>query len=186
MFPVLIKSILCIEDWRTGKCSFVEKEFSQKLFVENQILDKASAGTKRLKRHTCELLNNEEPDQTNRGLDQSHERQDLQGKEPQHRSLLHDLQPCSLQALHKLVSLVHDHVNVSDLGQPVVSTSTSNSELNVKDKYGKIMTTKLFCLEDDPVAKILWTLEAHAFQEVSFAMAVSFYILFSIHITASC
>ncbi|XP_031287115.1 uncharacterized protein LOC116145821 isoform X2 [Pistacia vera] len=140
----------------------------------NQILDKASAGTKRLKRHTCELLNNEEPDQTNHGLDQSHERQDLQGTEPQHRSLLHDLQPCSLQALHKLVSLVHDHVNVSNLGQPVVSTSTSNSDFNVKDKYGEIMTTKLFCLKDDPVAKILWTLEVHAFQEVSLAMAQNF------------
>lgn len=125
-------------------------------------------------------------DQTNHGLDQSHERQDLQGKEQQHRSLLHDLQPCALQALHELVSLVHDHVNVSDLGQPMVSTSTSNSNVNVKDKYGKIMTTKLFCLEDDRVAKILWNLEAHAFQEVSLAMAVSFCFLFSIHITTSC
>lgn len=121
-------------------------------------------------------------DPTNHGLDQSHEGQDLQGKEPQQRSLLHDLRPCALQALHELVSLVHDHINVSDLGQYMVSPSISNSDLNVKDKYGKNMTAKLFCLEDDRVAKILWNLESHAFQEVCLAMAVSFYFLFIVHI----
>ncbi|XP_044487034.1 uncharacterized protein LOC123212064 [Mangifera indica] len=140
----------------------------------NQILGKASAGTKRLKRHPCELLNNGELDPTNHGLDQSHEGQDLQGKEPQQRSLLHDLRPCALQALHELVSLVHDHINVSDLGQYMVSASISNSDLNVKDKYEKNMTAKLFCLEDDRVAKILWNLESHAFQEVCLAMAQNF------------
>lgn len=106
-------------------------------------------------------------------LYQSCKKQDLKGKEPQQRILLQEMGPCSLHALRDLVSLVHDCVNVADRSQPVQSTSTFISELNVKNEYGKIMTTEMFHLEDDPIAKILWTLEPHALREVFSAMAVS-------------
>ncbi|KAL5792857.1 hypothetical protein ACOSP7_001451 [Xanthoceras sorbifolium] len=140
----------------------------------NQVLDKASfAGTERLKKHISKLHNDKEPDQSDHGLDQSRKRQDLKEKELQQKIPLHELGPYSLQALHELVSLVHDRVNVADLSQPMQCTSTTNSELNVKD-YRKIVATALFRLEDDPIAKILWTLEPCILQGVFLAMAHNF------------
>ncbi|KAJ4727409.1 2-oxoglutarate (2OG) and Fe(II)-dependent oxygenase superfamily protein [Melia azedarach] len=130
----------------------------------NQVLDKASsAGTERLKRHACEIHSDGEPDH----MDRSCQKQDLKGKEPEQRILLHELGPSALQALHELVSLVHAHVNVADLSRSMQSTSTSISEPSVKD-------TEIFCLEDDPIAKILWILEPLALQEVCLAMAHNF------------
>ncbi|KAH9729656.1 JmjC domain-containing protein [Citrus sinensis] len=128
----------------------------------------------RLKRHACEIHTNGELDSMEHDLDQSCQKQDLKGKEPQQRILLQKIGPCSLQALHDLVSLVHDCVNVADINQPMQSSSTFNSELNVKNDNGKIMTTEMFHLEDDPIAKILWTLEPHALQEVFVVMAHNF------------
>lgn len=140
----------------------------------NQALAKASsADRERLKRHACEIHTNGELDSMEHDLDQSCQKQDLKGKEPQQRILLQKIGPCSLQALHDLVSLVHDCVNVADINQPMQSSSTFNLELNVKNDNGKIMTTEMFHLEDDPIAKILWTLEPHALQEVFVVMAVS-------------
>lgn len=141
----------------------------------NQVLDKAASSvTERMKNHKCELHNDREPAQSDHGLDQSCKRQDLKEKELQQKILLHDLGPYPLRALHELVSLVHDHVNVADISQPMQSTSTTNSDLNVEDKYGKIVVTRLFCLEDDPIAKILWTLEPDILQDVFLAMAYNF------------
>ncbi|KAH9729660.1 JmjC domain-containing protein [Citrus sinensis] len=142
---------------------------------QNQALAKASsADRERLKRHACEIHTNGELDSMEHDLDQSCQKQDLKGKEPQQRILLQKIGPCSLQALHDLVSLVHDCVNVADINQPMQSSSTFNSELNVKNDNGKIMTTEMFHLEDDPIAKILWTLEPHALQEVFVVMAHNF------------
>ncbi|KAK4847443.1 hypothetical protein QYF36_001973 [Acer negundo] len=141
----------------------------------NQVLDKASSsGTERLKKHICELHNNKEPDQSDHGLDQSCKRQDLKEKGLQQKILLHELGPYPLQALHEIVSLVHDHVNVADLSQHMQSTSTTNSELTVKDQCRNIVATRLFRLEDDPIAKILWTLEPCILQDVFLSMAHNF------------
>lgn len=107
-------------------------------------------------------------------LYQSCQKQDLKGKEPQQRILVQKMGSCSPQALHDLVSLVHDSVNVADISQPVESSSTFNPGLNVKNEYGKIMTTEMFHLEDDPIAKILWTLDLSALREVFVVMAHKF------------
>ncbi|TXG63719.1 hypothetical protein EZV62_010713 [Acer yangbiense] len=142
---------------------------------QNQVLDKASsAGTERPKKHICELHYNKEPDQSDHGLDQSCKRQNLKEKGLQQKILLHELGPYPLQALHEIVSLVHDHVNVADLSQHMQSTSTTNSELTVKDQCRNIVATRLFRLEDDPIAKILWTLEPCILQDVFLSMAHNF------------
>ncbi|KAK5783951.1 hypothetical protein PVK06_038468 [Gossypium arboreum] len=50
-------------------------------------------------------------DHVNHYLDQASWRKELKGKEQHHSFLLHELASYGLQALHELVSLVHDHVN---------------------------------------------------------------------------
>lgn len=60
-------------------------------------------------------------DHVNHYLDQASWRKELKGKEQHHNFLLHELASYGLQALHELVSLVHDHVNGSDKNQPVLS-----------------------------------------------------------------
>lgn len=101
---------------------------------------------------------------------------DLKGKELQHKNLL-ELEPFALQVLRELVSLVHDHVNVSDQSQPVQSTFINDSAARVKGDCKEIATANLFHLDDDPVAKILSTLEPSTLQHVFIAMAVSLYSL---------
>lgn len=113
-------------------------------------------------------------DHANHNLDQSNETNNLKGKESQQRILLHELEPFSLRALHELVSLVHDHINVAVQTQPMQSTLVSDPAPYVKDEHQKTLMTELFQLEDDPVAKILWNLEPHTLQNVFLAMAVSF------------
>lgn len=114
-------------------------------------------------------------DPSDPGLDQSSKGQDFKEKELQQKIRLRDLGPYSLQALHELVSVVHNQVNVADINQPKQLTSTSYSELNLENENQKILMTTLFRIEDDPIAKILWTLESHILQDVLLAMAVSFY-----------
>lgn len=84
-----------------------------------------------------------------------------------------ELKPYALQALHELVALVHDHVNASDQNQPVLSTSRDGLTCYVTDGQHKTLTTEIFHIEDDPVAKILWILEPGMFQDIFLAMAVS-------------
>ena len=100
---------------------------------------------------------------------------DLKGKELQHKNLL-ELEPFALQVLHELVSLVHDRVNVSDLSQPVQSTFINDSAARVKGECKEVATANLFHM-DDPVAKILSTLEPSILQRVFLAMVVSLYSL---------
>jgi hypothetical protein len=47
----------------------------------------------------------------------------------------------------------------------------------VKHECDKTLTSKLFFLEDDPVAKILWTFDPSTLQNVLLAMAVSMHPL---------
>lgn len=106
-------------------------------------------------------------------LDLACERKDLKGKESEQRTMLHDLEPLAIQALHVLVSLVHDRISIADHGELVQSESTSDSVVSVQVECKKATTSNSFSLEDDPVAKILWNLEPCTLQNVFLAMAVS-------------
>lgn len=89
--------------------------------------------------------------------------------------MLHELDPLAIQALQALTSLVHDRINVADSGKLVNSASTADSAISVEPEDTKATTTGSFSLQDDPVAKILWTLEPCVLQNMFLAMAVSFY-----------
>lgn len=106
-------------------------------------------------------------------LDQACERQDLTGKDQQQGIKLHELEPCALQAVHELVSSVHDLVNITDQSQSIQSTSTNDAAASMKDEYDKNFASNFFSLEDDLVAKIFWTLDPCMLQNVLLAMAVS-------------
>ncbi|KAJ6736161.1 HYPOXIA-INDUCIBLE FACTOR 1 ALPHA INHIBITOR-RELATED [Salix viminalis] len=135
----------------------------------NQALPKASPGTEKLKRQTCELPSNG----ADHGCCDSNPACKKQGL--QEKGLkLHELEPFSLQALHELVSVVHDRVNITDQSQCIQSTPPNDSKVSVKHESDRILTTKLFFLEDDPVAKILWTLDPSTLQNVLLAMAHHF------------
>jgi hypothetical protein len=108
-------------------------------------------------------------------LDQACEKTDSKEKEVHQRNLLPELEPIAVQMLHELVSLVHEHVNICDQSQPVQSTLINDSAARVEGECKKIVTANLFNLEDDPVAKILWTLQPSTLQHVFLAIAVSFY-----------
>ncbi|XP_010535927.1 PREDICTED: uncharacterized protein LOC104811069 isoform X2 [Tarenaya hassleriana] len=105
--------------------------------------------------------------------DKGSSKNSAEGREQQ-RTLLHELDPYSLQALHELISLVHDHVNVADLSQTVQSTSSSCHEPDSENNNHKILEAELSCLEDDRVAHVLWTLEASRLPDVLLAMARHF------------
>lgn len=120
------------------------------------------------------------PDHSTGNLNQTCEGWDLNGTQEEQKNMLHQLEPFAIQAFRELVSLVHDsvNVNVADHVEPLQSTLTTDSTASVKVEYKKIMTTDSFSLDDDPVAKILWSLDPCTLQNVFLAMAVS--ILFSI------
>ncbi|XP_015891352.3 lysine-specific demethylase JMJ31 isoform X2 [Ziziphus jujuba] len=133
----------------------------------------SSAEMPKTKMNMCELLDKREGDNSTDNQNQTCEEWDLNGTQEQ-RNTLHELEPFSIQALHELVSLVHDSVNIADHVEPVQSTSTADSTASVKVEYKKTMTTDSFSLEDDPVAKILWTLDSCTLQSVFLAMARNF------------
>ena len=85
--------------------------------------------------------------------------------------MLHELEPLTLKALKDLVSLVHDRV--ADNNGTVDSTPTNSSADKEKHEHTDSVKTTLFCLEDDPVACILWSLHPLSLQNVFLAMAVS-------------
>lgn len=98
-----------------------------------------------------------------------------QGQDQQQKVKLHEFEPRSLQALHELVSFVHDcvRVNITDQSQCIQSTPTNDSKVSMKDECDETLTTNLFFLEDNPVAKILWTLDPRTLQSILLSMAAS-------------
>ncbi|XP_021654531.2 lysine-specific demethylase JMJ31 isoform X1 [Hevea brasiliensis] len=141
----------------------------------NHILQKASSPSmEKQKMPTCKLPSNGEADHSHCDLVQPCEKSDLQGTDQQQRVNLHLLEPYALQVLHDLVSLVHDRVNLIDQSHLVESTSANDSAVSMKGQYDKTATTNVFILEDDPVAKILWTLDPHTLQNVLLSMAHNF------------
>ncbi|KAL7112987.1 hypothetical protein ACP275_04G035400 [Erythranthe tilingii] len=84
---------------------------------------------------------------------------------------LNDLQPEALRCLNELVSLVHHQI---DQIQPVGDIQTECSVSGEEDKIEKIVKTKFFNLEEDPIANVVWSLEPRAFQSVFLTMAHNF------------
>ncbi|CAH8370543.1 unnamed protein product [Eruca vesicaria subsp. sativa] len=84
---------------------------------------------------------------------------------------LHDLDPSASQALHDLISLVHDHVNAVGTSRGLQHTSPSSSDLASGRDNSKIQENALSCLEDDRVAHMFWNLEASNLRDVLLAMA---------------
>ncbi|KAL6338301.1 hypothetical protein AAG906_018576 [Vitis piasezkii] len=140
----------------------------------NQLLGENSAGMEKMEKHSCELPNNGESDNHESDLDQKCASKDLKGSKLKQRIMLHEVEPLALQALHKLVALVHDSVKVADRTEPVHSTSGNDSDVKVKSEQKRIVASNLFHLEDDPLAKILWTLEPLTLQNVFLAMVHNF------------
>ena len=89
-------------------------------------------------------------------MDHANRRKDLKGKEQLDSLFLYELEPCAVQVLPELVALARDHVNASDEIQPVLCTSTNGLMRYETDEQNKTLMTKIFHLEDDPVAKIFW------------------------------
>ncbi|XP_065630690.1 lysine-specific demethylase JMJ31 [Quercus suber] len=141
----------------------------------DQVLHKTSSTIMGdMKRHIYELPSNGKADHRGNDLDQACEEADSKEKEVQQKNLLQDLEPIALQVLHEIVSLVHDYINISDHSQLLQSTLIDDSAARVKGECKKIVPANLFHLEDDPVAKILWSLQPSTLQRVFLAMAYNF------------
>ncbi|KAJ0261222.1 2-oxoglutarate [Hirschfeldia incana] len=84
---------------------------------------------------------------------------------------LHDLDPSASQALHDLISLVHDHVNAVGTSRELQHASPSYSDPAPERNNSKILVNALSRLEDDRVAHMLWNLEASKLRDVLLAMA---------------
>uniref|UniRef100_F6I3M7 Uncharacterized protein n=1 Tax=Vitis vinifera TaxID=29760 RepID=F6I3M7_VITVI len=123
-----------------------------------------------MEKRSCELPNNGESDNHESDLDQKCASKDLKGSKLKQRIMLHEGEPLTLQALHKLVALVHDSVKVADRTEPVHSTSRNDSDVKVKSEQKRIVASNLFHLENDPLVKILWTFEPLTLQNVFPAM----------------
>ncbi|XP_030545883.1 uncharacterized protein LOC115752003 [Rhodamnia argentea] len=96
---------------------------------------------------------------------------DLKGKEVKLESAICDMEPSALQALHALVSLVHDRVNIPDPSQVQLSSRGNGSTASTEGGPNNRM---VFHLEDDPVAKILWNIEPHTLRTMLLYMADKF------------
>ena len=127
-----------------------------------------------MEKRSCELPNNGESDNHESDLDQKCASKDLKGSKLKQRIMLHEGEPITLQALHKLVALVHDSVKVADRTEPVHSTSRNDSDVKVKSEQKRIVASNLFHLENDPLVKILWTFEPLTLQNVFPAMVHNF------------
>lgn len=90
----------------------------------------------------------------------------------QEKSATYDLEPMAIQALHELVSLVHDQVNLNDRSQHMQSNLANSSMISIQGGDKSILN-----LEDDRVALLLGKTNPHALQIVLLAMAVRFFFL---------
>ncbi|XP_047339761.1 jmjC domain-containing protein C [Impatiens glandulifera] len=84
--------------------------------------------------------------------------------------LMNELEPPTLHALHELVSLVHDCVNVDKTPQESCSLTISSTD----EKYKKNGKANMFNLEDDRVAYFIWTFHTLVLRNVLLAMAHNF------------
>ncbi|KAF8006436.1 hypothetical protein BT93_K0666 [Corymbia citriodora subsp. variegata] len=96
---------------------------------------------------------------------------DAGGTEVKLESTICHMEPSALQALHALVSLVHDRVNIPNPRQ-VRQSSSGNGSIAYAECEPK--NRVVFHLEDDPVAKILWNIEPHTLRTMLLYMADKF------------
>ncbi|KAK8486516.1 hypothetical protein V6N11_061165 [Hibiscus sabdariffa] len=154
-------------------CSYVYRLYCVlALGIEDQVLLKGSTAMWRQEGNKPHLPCNK--GNVDHSLDQAGQSKDLKRKEQEQHSLLHELGPCALQALHELVALVHGHVNASNQNQPALSNSTNGLMCYKTNEQSKTLTTEIFHLEEDPVAKVLWTLEPGIFKDIFLTMAHNF------------
>lgn len=90
---------------------------------------------------------------------------DTKGNGQQNYSI-HELDPAALRALHELVSLVHDRINV-DKSPPKLSIS--GNDVSTEDEQKNDLFVNL---EEDPVAKILWVLNPCSLHSMITSMVV--------------
>lgn len=102
-------------------------------------------------------------------LSQALEGGDLKEKELREKTSSHELEPCTAQALHGLITLVHEHVSASDQIGALQSSSTNGSADEERMKL-----TCLHSLENDQVATFIWNLEPCILQKVLLTMANNF------------
>ncbi|MCL7024360.1 hypothetical protein MKW94_010914 [Papaver nudicaule] len=100
-------------------------------------------------------------------LEKKSDNEQLQGTIRKRRMTLQQMNPVALQALHQLVSLVHDGVNIAGQSEQLQSTPT-------KDECKKDVRPNIFCEEDDPVANVISTLEPLQLQNVLLGMTHNF------------
>ncbi|CAL5357463.1 unnamed protein product [Camellia sinensis] len=150
------------------------RRLTDKQMGQNQVLRKSMAGAAKLEKHTIGRLNNGQADENDHNFDEICGGADSKGNKINEKLTLHELEPLTLKALHELVSLVHDRVNIADQSEPVNSSSSNGSADGEKGQRMNFVKANLFCLEDDPVASILWSLHPLALQNVFLAMVHNF------------
>ncbi|TYK26197.1 jmjC domain-containing protein C isoform X1 [Cucumis melo var. makuwa] len=122
------------------------------------------------KSHEPEVSGIKGMDQGVQCLSQAFEGGDLKEKELREETFSHELELCSARALHGLMTLVHDHVSVSDQTGALQSSSTNGSA----DGEESMNFTSLNSLENDQVAISIWNLEPCVLQKVLLTMANNF------------
>ncbi|GAB2282323.1 hypothetical protein Dimus_016871 [Dionaea muscipula] len=105
-------------------------------------------------------------------VNQELENKDSRGYKLHPSNILYDLGPQALRALHELVDMVHDHVNVGD--QPQQPTSAHNVGIISNMGSQDVALCDLYSLQDDPIAKILWNTGPSALRSAFLAMAQKF------------
>ncbi|CAN8252387.1 unnamed protein product [Cochlearia groenlandica] len=84
---------------------------------------------------------------------------------------LQGLDPSACQALHELISLVHDHVNAVDTSKGLQLRTSPSCSDPASESDSKIVGNVLSSFEDDRVAHMLGNLEASKLRDVLLAMA---------------
>ncbi|KAF4370190.1 hypothetical protein F8388_007331 [Cannabis sativa] len=141
----------------------------------NEVLCKLSSSEiQSMKRHTCALPSSGEAGSSSGELNLACGRKGFKGRELEQKTKLNDLESHAIQALHELVSLVHDRISAADCGELVQSEPIRSSAVSAEVESKKATTTNSLSLEDDLAAKILWNLEASTLESVFLAMAFNF------------
>lgn len=106
-------------------------------------------------------------------MNQARESGDLRENELRQETFAHELEPCSIQALHGLINLVHDRVTVSVSDQ--IRSPQSSSTNGSADEEERMKVTSSHSLENDQVANFIWNLGPCILQKVLLSMAVSYF-----------
>ncbi|KAK1296587.1 hypothetical protein QJS10_CPB15g01871 [Acorus calamus] len=98
----------------------------------------------------------------------------LKGNNEMKVSVLHELELIEHQALHELVSLVHETISVASQCHIAPSNLDEDPKSDAKCESEKVVTSNSLHLEDDSVASILWNLDPPNLRNVLVAMMNNF------------